>query len=94
MQADRFCDLGGIGDRAGDRGNVSFGVVQGLALEEGVVVVVSPNLSDEEEGLAEVLLALCSLVRSFRFRAGKNFNQFSGKKSYTPTRSQMQDPIE
>ena len=57
--AARFGDLSGIGDRAGDRGNVSFGVVQGLALEERVVVVVSPNLSDEEQGLAEVLLALC-----------------------------------
>lgn len=56
----RFGDLSGIGDRAGDRGNVSFGVVQGLALEERVVVVVSPNLAHQEQGLAEVLLALCS----------------------------------
>src|SRR5438128_11008213 len=57
FSSNNFGHLCGIGDGAGDRGNVSFGVVQGLALEEGVVVVVSPNLPHQEQGLAEVVLA-------------------------------------
>ena len=55
----RSAHLGGVDNRGGDSGDVGFGVVQGLALEEGVVVVVSPNLPHEEERLAEILLAIC-----------------------------------
>jgi hypothetical protein len=54
----RSAHLGGVDNGGGDRGHIGFGVVQGLALEEGVVVVISPNLPHEEEGLAEILLAI------------------------------------
>jgi hypothetical protein len=56
MQLD-YSHFSGTGDRAGNRGNVRLGVIQGLALEERVVVVVFPNLSHEEQGPAEILLA-------------------------------------
>jgi hypothetical protein len=47
-------------DPVDDLGHVASGLGHALAgVEEGRVVVVAPELADDEQGLAEVALAVC-----------------------------------